>query len=220
MPRTWHRPDGFVTRPRRDRWDPARGRAPQSSGAARLSFFGGAPGRPSSAVAAGQADLHRRRLSRVRRRAAIQSSAHVPWGRHCGPAVPGSRLDADHPQTGSLFHAASQYSPSIVRVTCLRLSSRWISAHRGGDGLAWCRPQRSAASSALSVISAGNGQLNPALASRFKVNRTVDGATPTRRAISLSPTPAVSNEPLRAPGASMSSVLASTPPCKSQRSGP
>jgi hypothetical protein len=38
---------------------------------------------------------------------------------------------------------------------------------------------KSAASSALSVISAGNGQLNPALASRFKVNRTVDGATPT-----------------------------------------
>ena len=49
----------------------------------------------------------------------------------------------------------------------------------------------SAASSTLSVISAGNGQLNPALASRFNVNRTVDGATPTRRAISLSPTPAV-----------------------------
>jgi len=34
----------------------------------------------------------------------------------------------------------------------------------------------SAVSSALSVISAGNGQLNPAMASRFKVNRTVDGA--------------------------------------------
>ena len=50
---------------------------------------------------------------------------------------------------------------------------------------------KSAASSALSVISAGNGQLNPALASRYKVNRTVAGATPTRRAISLSPTPAV-----------------------------
>jgi hypothetical protein len=30
-----------------------------------------------------------------------------------------------------------------------------------------------------------------ALASRLKVNRTVDGATPTRRAISLSPIPAV-----------------------------
>jgi len=36
-------------------------------------------------------------------------------------------------------------------------------------------------------FSAGNGQLNPALAGRFNVNRTVDGATPTRRAISLSP---------------------------------
>jgi hypothetical protein len=35
------------------------------------------------------------------------------------------------------------------------------------------------------------GQLNPTLASRFKINRTVDGATPTRRAISFSPTPAV-----------------------------
>jgi hypothetical protein len=49
----------------------------------------------------------------------------------------------------------------------------------------------SAVSSALSVISAGNGQLNPAVASLFNVNRTVDAATPTRRAISLSPTPAV-----------------------------
>src|SRR5271170_1929723 len=54
---------------------------------------------------------------------------------------------------------------------------------------AGCREQRRP--SALSVISAGNGQLNPALANRFRVNRTVDGATPTRRAISLSPTPAV-----------------------------
>jgi hypothetical protein len=43
----------------------------------------------------------------------------------------------------------------------------------------------------VSVIAPGNGQLNPALASRFKVNRTVDGATPIRRAISLSPTPTV-----------------------------
>src|SRR5262249_1896190 len=49
----------------------------------------------------------------------------------------------------------------------------------------------SVASSAASVISAGNGQLSPVLASRFNVNRTVDGATPTRLAISLSPTPAV-----------------------------
>src|SRR3984893_13637898 len=49
----------------------------------------------------------------------------------------------------------------------------------------------SAASSAVSVISAGNGQLNPALASLFKLNRPGDGATPTPRAISLSWTPAV-----------------------------
>src|ERR1700730_13502384 len=49
----------------------------------------------------------------------------------------------------------------------------------------------SAVSSALSVISAGKGHVNPAVASRFNVNRTVDGATPTRRAISLRPTPAV-----------------------------
>jgi hypothetical protein len=49
----------------------------------------------------------------------------------------------------------------------------------------------SAVSSALSVISAGNGRFNLAVASRFNVNRTVDGATPPRRAISLNPTPAV-----------------------------
>ena len=44
-------------------------------------------------------------------------------------------------------------------------------------------------SSALSVISAGNGQLNPALASRFNVNRTVDGATPTRAGNLIEPDP-------------------------------
>jgi hypothetical protein len=86
-----------------------------------------------------------------------------------------------------------------------------IPQHRQGDvlapelpvdlapiGLEWQRwpclvptAANSAASSAASVISAGNGQRNPALASFFNVNRTVDGATPTRRAISLSPTPAV-----------------------------
>jgi hypothetical protein len=45
----------------------------------------------------------------------------------------------------------------------------------------------------VSVSSAGNGQLNPALASRFRVSRTVEGATPTRRAISLPETPAAFN---------------------------
>src|ERR1700747_2464483 len=86
-------------------------------------------------------------------------------------------------------------SHSIVRVTCLRLSSRCISAQSGSTRRRWpClvpAAANSAVSSALSVISAGNGQLNPAVASRFNVNRTVDGAPPTRRAISLSPTPAV-----------------------------
>jgi DDE family transposase len=86
-------------------------------------------------------------------------------------------------------------SHRIARVTCLRLSSRWISAQSGSAWRRWpClvpTAARRAASSAMSVNSAGNGQPNPALASRFKVNRTVDGATPTRRAISLSPIPAV-----------------------------
>jgi hypothetical protein len=70
--------------------------------------------------------------------AAIQSSAHVPWGSHCGPAVPGVPIGCRSPPKWG------PYSPSIARVTCLRLSSRRISAHRGGDGLAWCRPQRRA----------------------------------------------------------------------------
>jgi len=52
---------------------------------------------------------------------------------------------------------------------------------------------KSCASSAASVSSAGNGQPSPATASRFNVSRTVDGATPTRRAISLPDTPAAFN---------------------------
>jgi hypothetical protein len=52
---------------------------------------------------------------------------------------------------------------------------------------------KSCASSAASVSSAGNGQPSPATASRFNVSRTVDGATPTRRAISLPETPAAFN---------------------------
>jgi hypothetical protein len=39
----------------------------------------------------------------------------------------------------------------------------------------------------------GNGQPSPATASRFSVSRTVDDATPTRRAISLPDTPAAFN---------------------------
>lgn len=41
-----------------------------------------------------------------------------------------------------------------------------------------------------SVIPAGNGQQSPTAASRWRISRTVDDATPTRRAISLIATPA------------------------------
>lgn len=40
------------------------------------------------------------------------------------------------------------------------------------------------------AVSTCNGQASPALASRLKVSRTVDDATPTRRQSRLSPTPA------------------------------
>ena len=49
-------------------------------------------------------------------------------------------------------------------------------------------------------------------ASRFSVSRTVDDATPTRRAISFPDTPAASTEAHRALGVSQSSLLASSPP--------
>ncbi|MGY4403876.1 hypothetical protein ACVIYL_004679 [Bradyrhizobium sp. USDA 3315] len=38
--------------------------------------------------------------------------------------------------------------------------------------------------SAASVMSSGNGQVSPAASNRWIVNRTVEGAVPTRRAIS------------------------------------
>jgi len=47
----------------------------------------------------------------------------------------------------------------------------------------------------------GDGQPSPASKSRFNVGRTVDGATPTRRAISLPDTRQPSTEACRAPGA-------------------
>jgi hypothetical protein len=42
----------------------------------------------------------------------------------------------------------------------------------------------SRASSSVSVMSSGNGQVSPAASKRRIVNRTVEGAVPTRRAIS------------------------------------
>src|SRR5262245_29293421 len=40
----------------------------------------------------------------------IPTSASKNHGSHCGPAIPGSRLDADHPENGVLF--ACRFTPS------------------------------------------------------------------------------------------------------------
>jgi hypothetical protein len=79
---------------------------------------------------------------------------------------------------------------------------------------------KSAASSAVSVISAGNGRMNPALASRFKVSRTVDGATPTPRAISLTPTGGPQTKHFAHLAHSCPLCWHPLPPCKSRKSGP
>lgn len=83
-------------------------------------------------------------------------------------------------------------SHRIDSVTCLRRSS-WCTAAQSGSA---CRrwPRRvprpapalanNRASSTASVMSSGNGQVSPAASNRRIVNRTVEGAVPTRRAIS------------------------------------
>src|SRR6266700_2637502 len=83
-------------------------------------------------------------------------------------------------------------SHRIDSVTCLRLSSRCTAAQSGSACRRWPRrvPEpapalaNSRASSTASVTSSDNGQLSPAASKRRIVNRTVDGAAPTRRAIS------------------------------------
>src|ERR1700730_18024564 len=85
-------------------------------------------------------------------------------------------------------------------------------------GKAHSSGRRTAPSPAVSVISAGNGQLNPALASRFNVNRTVDGATSAGNLVE--PDLGGPHEALRAPGASLSSLVASAPPCKAKGADP
>src|SRR5207302_10474232 len=57
----------------------------------------------------------------------------------------------------------------------------------------------------------GNGRPSPAAASRFNVSRTVDDATPTRRAISLIATPAVFKRSTSRTWR-IASLLASSPP--------
>src|SRR5215471_4049377 len=73
-------------------------------------------------------------------------------------------------------------------VTCLRFSSRWMAAQSGSIRRRWpCfvpALANSLASSTASVISSGSGQLRPAAWKRASVARTVEAATPIRRAIS------------------------------------
>src|SRR6516165_986809 len=85
-------------------------------------------------------------------------------------------------------------SHRIESVTCLRLSSRWITAQSGST---WRREPcfvpaflYSLASRAVSVTSSGSGQAKPTAAKRFSVSRTVDDASPVRRAISCLERPA------------------------------
>jgi hypothetical protein len=63
-------------------------------------------------------------------------------------------------------------------------------------------------------------QLSPALASRFNVNRIVDGATPTRRAISLIPTPFSNEATSRTRHTGILSDGIRSPVQKANRSGP
>src|SRR6202043_2204235 len=81
-------------------------------------------------------------------------------------------------------------SHTIDSVTCLRLSSRCTKAQSGSARRRWpCRLPlpafaKSRASSTVSVTLSGNGQLSPDASNRRIVSRTVEGAVPTRRAIS------------------------------------
>src|SRR5216684_2889709 len=90
-------------------------------------------------------------------------------------------------------------SHTIESVTCLRLSSRCTTAQSGSVRRGWpCRPPlpafaNSRASSTVSVTSSGNGQVNPDASKRRIVSRTVEGAAPTRRAISRLGIPAAFN---------------------------
>src|SRR6266481_1620817 len=83
-------------------------------------------------------------------------------------------------------------SHTIDSVTCLRLSSRCTADQSGSVCRRWPRRvpgpapalANSRASSSVSVMSSSNGQVSPAASKRRIVNRTVEGAVPTRRAIS------------------------------------
>jgi len=83
-------------------------------------------------------------------------------------------------------------SHRIDSVTCLRRSSRCTAAQSGSACRRWPRrvpePAPALANSrafrSVSVRSSGSGQVSPAASKRRIVSRTVEGAVPTRRAIS------------------------------------
>src|ERR1700728_1312029 len=83
-------------------------------------------------------------------------------------------------------------SHTIDSVMCLRLSSRCTADQSGSACRRWPRRvpgpapalANSLDSNSVSVMSSTNGQVSPAASKRRIVNRTVEGAVPTRRAIS------------------------------------
>src|SRR3984893_11985354 len=113
----------------------------------------------------------------------------------------------------------------IDRVTCLRRAERCTSAQSGsagrrGPGL---RPAlaKSRCSSIASVKPASNGQAAPAASQRRSGNRTVDDATPTRRAISRVEIPAPFNlRHSRTWRIDILSIGIGDPPWQSRKSGP
>src|SRR5262249_59109390 len=53
-----------------------------------------------------------RRIFAIVSTTSIPTSASKNHGSQCGPSVPGSRLEADHPEKGVLF--ACRFTPSIL----------------------------------------------------------------------------------------------------------
>jgi hypothetical protein len=80
---------------------------------------------------------------------------------------------------------------------------------------------KSSCSSTASVKPASNGQAIPAASQRRSVNRTVDDATPTRRAISRVEIPALFNlRHSRTWRIDILSIGIGDPPWQSRKSGP
>jgi hypothetical protein len=80
---------------------------------------------------------------------------------------------------------------------------------------------KSSCSSTASVKSASNGQAIPAASQRRSVNRTVDDATPIRRAISRVEIPALFNlRHSRTWRIDILSIGIGDPPWQSRKSGP